>query len=946
MELLLTHGWKLFEESLDSGPEQASEVPTLPESGFDVTLPCDVHMPLIAAGIIPEPLEGLQAADCLWVEDRSWWFLNRFEVSEAFLDADRVLLSVEMADTCADFFVNGHFVGHHRNAFRAFEADVLPWLTAGENCLKARLTAGHETVDEAESGFIKPFVCTEANAGRGTRGDWRRVGLRKPQYVYGWDWGPRLVTCGIGGPVRLVSERLLSILSVHAQTLSLTPEDSRENSALSARLRFDVEVETFLPISTCEADIRIGLLHDGISVRTMKMQTCLHSGWNEVRLETELTDPALWWPNGMGSPELYTIQTEITVCLPAAAKGSRFTSAVVRHPDFQFGIRTLSVDESLVADPSAQESSTAPSSADAAQSDEACTREPERRFVLLINGEPVFCKGGNWIPSDSLYLRIPDDKYRTLVSEAARSGYNMLRVWGGGFYEKSLFYDLCDAMGLLVWQDLMFACAAFPDNQAWFREESAAEIDYQAVRLRNHPCLVMWSGNNEIHAGFDGWWEGSDVLLPNGGMKIWNHIAPKILHQRTPGIPYWNSSPYGGLRPGEPMSGDVHHWGDCMMNPDMEKRIAPTEFDKVTAKFVSEYGYVGPCRASSIGMYHGDQPVVRDGAIWQEHNNTFEKDTVLAGIRKHYRDTENLSMSEYLLYAGLCQGLMYGYSLEALRAKLPCGGAIYWMYNDTWGETGWTTIDYYLNRKISFPFVRRAFATVRLIVRKTAEDTSVMNRLPSEQAEISTAMSNRSGPGTTYAVIGINETTEPVRSTVAYGFCRFDGQTTGLPERDIVIPARSRSVLFTFEVPAADRSDANDASTAASGTSCRDVAGLVAVQPLARHSAKEEKSSAYPSTSFQPILPATESRGDFRSWQLPPATLHVGEITRTEGMPSFTVRTDLYAHAVHFSLDERVLLSDEYFDLLPGESRQIFIEGGSEFLPAVLPLPVSLTMGQ
>ena len=899
MEFALTTGWKLFEESLDTGPECAGEVPTNPDAGFAVTLPCDVHVPLIVAGLIPEPLEGLNAAECGWVEDRSWWFVNAFEMSPSFLDADRVLLSMEMIDTCADFFLNGHFLGHHRNAFRPFEMDVLPWLVSGENVLKIRLTAGHDTVDEAELVFIKPFVCTEAAADRGTRGDWRRVGLRKPQYAYGWDWGPRLVTCGIGGPARLISERLLTICSVHAQTLSLTwkarlePDGQVENvlrhdpalSVISAHLRFDLEIETFLPISTCEADVRVLVLRNGNPVRTLQVRACLHSGWNEVRLETELDDPALWWPNGMGHPDLYTIQAEATATLPAIAKGSRFTTATARHPAFRFGIRTIAVDESLL-------------------------EEPERRFTLLVNDEPVFCKGGNWIPSDSLYLRIPDGKYRTLVEEAARSGYNTLRVWGGGFYEKSLFYDLCDESGLLVWQDLMFACAAFPDHLPWFREEVAAEIDFQATRLRNHPCLVMWSGNNEIHAAFDGWWEGSDVLLPYGGMQIWNHIAPKILHQRTPGIPYWNSSPYGGLRPGDPASGDVHHWGDCMMNPKMEKRIAPTEFDKVTAKFVSEYGYVGPCRASSIERYHGGMPVVRDGAVWQEHNNTFEKDTVLAGIRKHYRDTDNLSMEEYLLYAGLCQGLMYGYSLEALRANLHCGGAIYWMYNDTWGETGWTTLDYYLTRKVSFPYVRRAFAPVKLIVRK---------RMDAE--------------GNTFAVIGINETPDDVHATVEYGFCRFDGQSGKLPAREILIPARSRSILFSFETnPSGGISDL--------------VTGLIVVRPISQPVVSPEMVSANPSkspsTSVPLLLPATESSGDFRGWQLPPATLVIDDWVRNGDHPGFTIQSDTYAHAVHFNLDERVLLTDEYFDLLPGESRRVYIEGGSPFLPPDPPKAASI----
>ena len=715
-EYLLDRNWRLFEAPISDGPEMASAMMEPNREGYEVVLPCDVHVPLIAAGIIPEPLEALQTENCAWVEDRSWWFVNRFSLPDGFLEADKVTLSLDRMDTCADIFLNGHALGKHRNAFRPFEAEVLSALLPGENSLVVRLTAGHETVSEEELGFMIPFVCTEAERLTNPdlpRGDWRRVGLRKPQYVYGWDWGPRLATCGMGGPVKLVAERILSIRSVQMQTRSLEwlpKEQTAVPQAQAAHLRFDLEVDTFLHLSTCEADIQLDLKYRDDLVHSAREKVCLRSGWNSITLDMRLENPRLWWPNGMGDPDLYTAHLTVLAQLPGLAKGSQFLEAQVSHPPVRFGIRTVELDESLL--PVLPEESPGNMAEDTLS--RAVKSSPERRFQLLVNGEPVFCKGGNWIPSDSLYLRISNEKYRTLIAEAVLSGYNMLRIWGGGFYETDLFHDLCDENGLLIWQDLMFACAAFPDHLEWFRQECAAEIEHQAKRLRNHPCLVLWSGNNEIHSAFDGWWEGSDELFPNGGMQVWNHIAPKLLHHLTPNIPYWNSSPYGGLRPGDPGSGDVHHWGECMMSPFMANRISPTAFDQVTAKFVSEYGYVGPCRLSSIEKYHGDVPVLRDGPVWREHNNTFEKHTVLAGIRKHYLDPDNLDMMAYLLYAGLCQGLMYGYSLEALRAKPHCAGAIYWMYNDTWGETGWTTIDYYLQRKVSFPFVRRAFAPVKL----------------------------------------------------------------------------------------------------------------------------------------------------------------------------------------------------------------------------------------
>ena len=903
-ERVLAGGWHLFESPLDSPPDPArltrsgwdagTDCSPPERTGYAVTLPCDVHVPLIEAGRIPEPLEGLNTDACAWVEDRAWWFVNRFEADAALLDADRVVLSLDRMDTVADIFLNDRPLGRHRNAFRPFVQDVLPLLKTGENCLKIRITSGQETVDERELESIRPFVCMEGDRSPRPdhpRGDWRRAGLRKPQYVFGWDWGPRLATCGLGGPVRLVAERLLAIRSVHVRTLAIDwlpagPSGIRPPAA--AHVTIAAEVDAFPLLSTCEAVLRIRMAQAGAPVCDIERRVCLRSGWNRLEIPVRIDRPQLWWPNGMGTPSLYEAAVSVAAQLSGPSRGSRFPCAVAHHEPVRFGIRTIAIDDSPIADVDPASPANPGSTASPGAGPDG-SAETERLFALQINGEAVFCKGGNWIPSDSLYLRIPDDKYRTLVAEAARSGYNMLRIWGGGFYETDLFHDLCDEAGILIWQDLMFACSAFPDHLAWFREECAAEIAHQVIRLRNHPGLVLWSGNNEIHSAYDGWWEGSDVLLPFGGMRIWNDIAPRLLHQYSPDTPYWNSSPYGGLRPDSPAAGDVHHWSACMMNPDVEKRIEPTAFDKVTAKFVSEYGYVGPCRLASIERYHGGEPVVRDSPVWRDHNNGFEKDTVLAGINKHYRDPEGMDLDAYLLYAGLCQGMMYGYSLEALRAKPHCAGAIYWMYNDTWGETGWTTIDYYLQRKISFPFVRRAFAQVKLILRPC---------------------------GSEYAVTGINETDRPVSVRLAYGFVRFDGSHGPLPERDVHLPARSRRVLFRFRLPDA----------------CGiDHLGLPAVFQV------PDKDDALPS-----LLPATWSHGSFRSWQLAVPDLSIGDIAIRDGQAAFSVRANVFAHAVHFGLDPRVMLSDEYFDLLPGESRRIVVEGGHAFLPASLPDPRSI----
>ncbi len=900
MVLQLQDNWTLYEETLDTTAEQYIIVPTHPEKGYTVSLPCDIHMPLIAAGVIPEPLEKIQTVDCLWMEKRSWWFLNRFTLDEPFLEADQILLSMELLDHRADIFLNDNALGHHRNTFRAFTADVLPYLKKGENKLLVRLTHGLDDVDEKEIHFMENYVPKEqVTENMQPRNDWRRLGMRKPQYAYGWDWGPRVATCGIGGPVTLQSEKLLHIIGVQAETVciekvnqepgpSVQKSDAmdivktqdivannvafkkdtpKESDRYNATLRFTFELDQLLPLSTCEATFEVTLLDKGQQVAVLAHTEALRSGWNKCVFTITLQDARLWWPNDMGEPHQYDVTASVAVALPQVVRGSKYTATKVSYPPFKMGVRTVQLDTSVLPG-----------------------RYGERNFTLIVNGHATFCKGGNWIPSDSIYMRVSDEKYRYLIEEAAHSHYNMLRIWGGGFYERSVFYETCNANGILVWQDLMFACAAYPDHLDWYREEVRIEVEFQARRLRNHACLVLWSGNNEIHQGFDGWWPNPEALFPYGGLQLWNHILPRLLQELTPQIPYWNSSPYGGLHPTDEENGDVHHWGPCMMSPVMENRITPTEFDKVTAKFVSEYGYIGPCKESSIQKYHGDAAVERGSLIWEEHNNTFEKETVLAGIRKHYRDPENLTFEEYLLYAGLCQGLMLNYSLEALRAKPNCSGAVYWMYNDTWGETGWTTIDYYMNRKVSHPFVKRAFLPKKLIVRPTPN------------------MKN------SYTVSGMNETNEPLTTKVAYGYVSFDNIVQDLAEKTISLIAYSKADLFTFTVSEVTMSKMIDKNGA--------VQGLIVVKPT------EMKTSG--------LIPATVAAGEFRKWQLSESTVQM--VWNVNDAQRFLVTSDMYAHAVHFGFDEKVLLSDEYFDLLPGETREIVIESGYEYIkefPAV-----------
>jgi beta-mannosidase len=543
-----------------------------------------------------------------------------------------------------------------------------------------------------------------------------------------------------------------------------------------------------------------------------------------------VADPKPWWPNGMGGQPMYQVRAAVE------SEGSPMASAST-----EIGLRTLRLDQSRASGGS-------------------------RAFRFVVNGVPAFARGANWVPADSLYARVGDEKLRALIAEAREANFTMLRVWGGGIYEREAFYRECDRAGILVWQDFMFACSLYPEHDPDFRHDVEREIAFQVRRLRSHPCLALFCGNNEIQWIFTSTADPKPTAL--SGQLYWNRMAPEICHLLAPEIPYWNSSPYGGSEPNANTAGDRHHWLECMMSPEMDKRITPEEYDKVEARFVSEYGYVGPCARSTIERYFGGSPIERGSRVWQLHNNTFEKETVPAGIRRHYVDSDGLGLDDYLLYAGLVQGLMLGYSLESLRSKDACSGALFWMFSDCWGEVGWTIVDYYLQRKPAYYFVKRALAPVRIVLRRH---------------------------GGTVRAVGANDSPCPREVEVEYGYVSFDGSMRDSRQAAVRLPAFSRTVVLKFETAGHDER-----------------AGVFFVRPLAGGAG---------------VLPALLRSHPFRELAVPEPPVAARIVRRDGDRAVITVSSPVFAHAVHFAVPGQAVFSDCYFDLLPGETREITVAG-------------------
>lgn len=838
MEALnLNKNWKMYEAPMKWNKDFLSVVMNQEDGWYDCELPVDVRMPLLEKGVIKEPLKADYCFESEWIESKSWWFVKTFSGKDISFDNDIIELVMEGLDSRSDIFVNGHYIGTHRSVHYPFVFDVKEFLLPGKNTIAARMTSGLEEIREYDVADIDYVVSTEAKHDRDERGDKRRAFVRRPQYTCGWDWGPKVTTIGITGNVQLRGYKNIAIRDVAIETKKIYCGPDNKD----ALLKVSVNVEDLNLIASKVCDLKIVFEKNEKKVSKVEVRNqLLTSGSNYIETEMVIPDVQLWWPNGMGEQPQYNVKISV-VC--DDDKNEEI------WPEFRYGIRTLELDTSPL-------------------------KGDNRKFEFIVNGVPVFCKGGDWIPNDFIYARVPEKKYRVLIDEAIEANFNMFRVWGGGLYERDLFYELCDEKGILIWQDFMFGCATYPDHQEWFKSLMRYEIDHQTKRLRNHCCMGVLCGTNEVHWIYNpidnpDEWSGFDFTHNEPhGLYTANILAKEIVRINCPGIPYWNSSPYGGkTTPNEDTVGDIHWWRNGFMSLKMEERIEAKDYDSIQAKFVTEYGYVGPCCLESTEEYMDGQPMDRKGNMWGHHTNTFEKGTVERAIAKNYVDNpEKLSIEEYILYGGMVQSLMYGYSLEALRFKQQCYGGIFWMYNDAWGEVGWTIIDYYLRRKIPYYGVKRALAHRKFTMRVVNGEVVIQ---------------------------GLNDTAENVLVKGRFGYVSYDGKTDKRREVEFELKPYSRDYVLTEEL-------SND--NLQTGTYMlyidSDEIDNIWLRTEDNRNMKYEKSEVR--------IVSCEDFGDNKK---------------------ITVSADGYVHGVYIKGD--LDCDDNYFDLLPGEIKTVMVKNAA-----------------
>ena len=632
--------------------------------GFGVWIPAEVpgcvHTDLLRVGKIPEPFSGTNEKALQWIEHTDWEYRSTFVADAALLGRERIEIVFQGLDTFAEVSVNGAHVLSADNMFRSWRADIKPRVVAGTNTVVVHFRSPIAVAKPAYDrlGYTLPAANDQSP-------EMVSMFARKAPYHYGWDWGPRFVTSGIWRPAAIEGWDVARLDDVQVTQRAL--DDTRAQLVVAA---------VVTAARAGHARVTVALAGGAALGAADKV---LARGRNEVRLEVVIEKPERWWPNGLGAQKLYTLETSLAT--GGVTRGRRQT---------RIGLRTLEVVNRHDGD--------------------------GKTFTVVVNGAPVFMKGANWIPADSFVTRVTEEKYRSLLQAAATAHMNMLRVWGGGIYEDDRFYALCDELGLLVWQDFMFACSMYPGDPA-FIENVREEAIENVRRLRNHPSLALWAGNNEIEAAWQQWgWtfkfhlgKAAQTTIWNDYKRVFHEVLPRVVAAEDPGRFYTRSTPSAnedGVAPGKMGWGDMHYWGVWHAEAPYEAYAANI------SRFMSEYGFQSFPTLPSVARYAPPSEWRIDSPVMLSHQRHPRGNALVRTyMDRDFRVPKDFGAFLYL--SQVLQANVIQFGAEAHRRRMPYNmGSLYWQLDDCWPVASWSSIDYYGTWKALQYAARRFFAPV------------------------------------------------------------------------------------------------------------------------------------------------------------------------------------------------------------------------------------------
>lgn len=771
-------------------------------------VPGDVHLDLLANKRIPDPFYRDNESKLQWIEKTGWDYTLDFDADTGLLQRRNIDLVFDGLDGECQVFLNGKLILTANNAFRVWRVPVKGILRAGKNSLWVSFPAA-DSAAAAAAATDPWFSKTQVSA---------KTYIRKPAYEYGWDWGPRFVTSGITQPIRLEGWDMARIADFSIHQRDITPG--------VAHIDAEVEIDAAAAQST-----KINLSYDdGSKAIFLARKAELHTGLNTIDIPIEIQSPKLWYPAGYGAQSLYSFTARL------GGKNS------IAERNLRIGIRSIVLD-----------------------------RHPDpwgRSFQLIVNGIPVFAKGADVIPFDSFPNRVTTAQYRRILESARDANMNMVRHWGGGYYESDEFYSLCDELGLMVWQDFMFGNDWQPGTYD-FKLNIEAEAEDQLRRLRNHPSIVLWCGNNETEIAFQ--WGDRSKLPPDVRLQMWQDyltefsgILARTVSRLAPETPYWPSSPsadYEALSDNY-QSGDAHDWSVW------HGRVPFSEYEKHHWRFVTEYGFQSFPEWRTIESF--TEPADRTGIftpILLDHQKNNEGNSIITDyLARDYPQPKDFKSFLYVSQVLQAEGIKIGAEYHR-RSRPETMGSIFWQLNDCWPVASWSSIDYFGRWKALQYYARRFYAPV--LVSPHLEAGSVK-------------------------VYIVSDKTKPFNAMLRTRLMDFNGNVLLDENRELKVDPLSSHVALNWPLAKITHAGAHETSkvfvvaelTAEGKTLSRNLIFLAPTQAV----------------------------------QLVPAHLKT-QLTGANGDYTLQISAPVLARSIQISFGELdATPADNYFDLLPGET--------------------------
>lgn len=599
-------------------------------SSFSMPVPGSVQDALIDQAIVPDPYCGCNELETIFIGKSDWNISRSFSLD--YDPSKHYILHLEKVDTVASLFVNDCFVSSFDNEHRIFDLDVTSFLVSGENSIEFRFRSSEKLAIERAASLDHPSPCS-----RYKYDSPHRNLVRKAQCNAAWDWGLCLQTIGIYEDIVLYE-----CSDVYLKSFSAIPKKVASGWELCVCARV-------LAFRSCSASVCAS-----VAGCSMSVDASLVAGENPVAFSVMVpaSSVELWWPNGLGEQKLY----DVLLCVDSFEK----------HRNI--GFRTIEVKNKSTMG--------------------------GKELTVCVNGFDVFCKGANWIPLDARPALQSAERFDSIIASVAAANMNMLRVWGGGWYEKEEFYDACDRYGILLWHDLMFSCSTYP-AEPWFLQSVEAELRDQVRRLSSRTCIALWCGNNEC-LGALGWYEETRANLPlyiKDYEKLYVNWIDHILVEEDPSRMYWPSSPCAG--PGDYSdnwhsdgNGDMHYWTVWHERKDFEA------YHDVRPRFCSEFGYQSFPSLSEVSSFAVPEDYDIHSAVMDHHQRNDEGNSIIEEMfSRYFNAPKDFASTLYL------SQVQQAYAIETAvtywRSLMPyCMGTLYWQLNDVWPVSSWSSIEY------------------------------------------------------------------------------------------------------------------------------------------------------------------------------------------------------------------------------------------------------------